>query len=132
MSAPSSRLDDLQRRVLATLAGFEPPWTLVGGAALVGFHLGHRTTRDLDLWWRDRSELRELPRELENRIRAAGLEARIVQSGTSFARIHVSDGTAVTVVDMVADAASTTEAPRSFAIAHGTILVSGLHDLFVD
>lgn len=34
------------------LAGLEPAWQLSGGAALVGFHCGQRTTRDLDLVWR--------------------------------------------------------------------------------
>lgn len=45
------KLTDLQARVLATLAPVEPRWTLSGGAALAGFHLQHRTTRDLDLFW---------------------------------------------------------------------------------
>jgi hypothetical protein len=54
------RLTALQRRILRALARLEPPWTLSGGGALVGFHLGHRETRDLDLFWRERGELGEL------------------------------------------------------------------------
>jgi len=45
------RLSSLQRRVLKLLAGLSPPWTLSGGGALVGFYVGHRETRDLDLFW---------------------------------------------------------------------------------
>lgn len=45
------RLDPLQERVLRVLAAACPGWRLTGGAALAGFHLAHRTTRDLDLLW---------------------------------------------------------------------------------
>ena len=44
-------LSPLQVRVLAALVGFEPRFTLTGVGALVGAHLGHRSTRDLDLFW---------------------------------------------------------------------------------
>lgn len=52
---PTSRLSNTQVAILRALAGFEPTWTLTGGAALAGFHLGHRTTRDLDLFWQGRA-----------------------------------------------------------------------------
>jgi hypothetical protein len=45
-----SQFSSLQRRILTILASQQPRWTLTGGAALVGFHLGHRETRDLDLF----------------------------------------------------------------------------------
>ena len=44
-------LSPLQLRVLRALAPMRPPWTLIGGAALVGYHDAYRTTRDLDLVW---------------------------------------------------------------------------------
>jgi hypothetical protein len=47
----NSRLTPLQQKILVCPAQMDPPWTLVGGAALAGFHLHHRTTRDLDLFW---------------------------------------------------------------------------------
>jgi hypothetical protein len=37
-------LTPLQWRSLEILGGLEPPWTLTGGGALVGFHLQHRVT----------------------------------------------------------------------------------------
>ena len=43
------RLTALQWRILEILSALQPPWTLTGGAALAGFHLKHRTTKDLDL-----------------------------------------------------------------------------------
>jgi hypothetical protein len=68
---PVGRLSPLQERILVVLAGLEPPWTLTGGGALVGFHTKHRETRDLDLFFHQqltlklcallsRSELRDL------------------------------------------------------------------------
>ncbi len=45
-----TRLDDLQQEVLAGFFGRESGFFLTGGAALAGYHLGHRTTKDLDLF----------------------------------------------------------------------------------
>lgn len=44
------RLSPLQREILVAFARREPQFFLTGGAALAGFHLGHRTTQDLDLF----------------------------------------------------------------------------------
>ena len=62
------QLSDLQSRVLVALAGLEPRWTLTGDGALVGFHLGHRTTRDLDLFWHGLTTIAELRRILTKRF----------------------------------------------------------------
>lgn len=43
-------LSPLQWRILRALAVEDPPWSLTGGGALVGFHLHHRETRALDLF----------------------------------------------------------------------------------
>ena len=47
----AAKLTPLQRRTLVLLAGIELRWTLTGGGALAAVHLGHRPTRDLDLFW---------------------------------------------------------------------------------
>lgn len=47
-----SKLTDLQREVLDAFFQRERGFFLTGGAALAGFHLGHRTTDDLDLFTR--------------------------------------------------------------------------------
>ncbi len=44
------RLSPLQREVLEGFFELAPGYFLTGGAALAGFHLGHRTTEDLDLF----------------------------------------------------------------------------------
>jgi hypothetical protein len=70
------RLTPLQRRILRALAGLTPPWTLTGGGALAGVHLGHRETRDLDLFWRNRGELGRLVSEAVRALRGDGLDVR--------------------------------------------------------
>ena len=84
-------LSPLQERILRELAGMQPAWTLFGAGALIGFYLGHRTTRDLDLAFRPRLELGEIPREVEARLRRVGLEVMRVQTALSFVRMRVSD-----------------------------------------
>lgn len=47
---PVSRLSPLQRDVMRGFFARERRFFLTGGGALVGFHLGHRETEDLDLF----------------------------------------------------------------------------------
>src|SRR5258705_8408166 len=61
------KLDELQKRVLDSLAAVQPPFILGGGAALAGVHLAHRTTRDPDLFWRDQTPFGDIPRLIEAR-----------------------------------------------------------------
>lgn len=104
-----SRLTPLQVRILDLLAGLG--WTLTGGGALAGFHLGHRVTRDLDLFWHGRSDLDRLPLEVERRLREAGLEVEPIQTAPSFRRLRVSDGVETFPVDLVADPVAVVEPP---------------------
>ncbi|HZF11547.1 MAG TPA: hypothetical protein VFE33_22390 [Thermoanaerobaculia bacterium] len=69
-------LTPLQWKTLEILGGLEPPWTLTGGAALVGVHLKHRDTRDLDLFWHGLDRLGALPAEVRSRLEAEGSELR--------------------------------------------------------
>ena len=61
---PRGRLTQMQEKVLVLLAEIEPRWTLTGGGALAAIHLGHRATRDLDLFWHGRAELGSLAAEV--------------------------------------------------------------------
>jgi hypothetical protein len=45
-----SKLGELQQRFLQSFFAKENRFFLTGGAALAGFHLGHRETHDLDLF----------------------------------------------------------------------------------
>jgi hypothetical protein len=82
----------LQLEVLRTLEPIEPRWTLVGGGALSLVHLGHRTTRDLDLFWRGIAELGDLRSEVEAFLARAGLRSERLRSGISFQRLVVAVG----------------------------------------
>jgi hypothetical protein len=104
-------LDPLQLRVLDELAGMQPAWTLFGAGALIGFYLGHRTTRDLDLAFRPYRVLGEIPREVEARLATAGLGVERVQTGSSFVRMVVRDGAATIELDLVADPTTPIEPP---------------------
>jgi hypothetical protein len=96
-------LTPLQQRLLELLAPIEPAWTLVGGGALVGYHLGHRSTRDLDLFWRGLDELGPLAAEIERRLRGASLDVAALQRAPTFVRLRVSDEDEVIVLDLAID-----------------------------
>jgi hypothetical protein len=96
-------LSPLQIDVLRALADVRPRFTLVGGGALAGFHLGHRETRDLDLFWRGRERLDDLTAAVERRLTSAGFAVQRIQSEPAFARLRVERAGEVVVVDLVAE-----------------------------
>lgn len=78
-------------------------WTLTGGAALAGYHLGHRETRDLDLFWHGRNTLDAVPGEVERRLHEAGLAVHGLQTAPGFRRYSVTDGREALPLDLVAE-----------------------------
>jgi len=97
-----STLNSLQDRVLgvvATVGG----WTLTGGGALAGVHLGHRTTEDLDLFLYGARSFDHEPRAVEDALVAHGLEVSTLQRSPGFVRLSVGDGRDRVVVDLVAE-----------------------------
>lgn len=97
-----STLNSLQERVLgvvATLGG----WTLTGGGALAGVHLGHRTTEDLDLFLYGARSFDREPRTVEDALVEDGLEVTTLQRSPGFVRFAVGDGHERIVVDLVAE-----------------------------
>jgi predicted nucleotidyltransferase component of viral defense system len=126
------RLTALQSRVLEVLAGFEPPLTLTGGGALVGFYLDHRTTRDLDLFLHGHSVLGDNAARVIDTLRAAGLQVSSTQLGTAMHKLSVSDASETLVVDLVADPVRCIEEPTRVAIAGRTLLVDTRHEILVN
>ncbi len=124
-----SRLSPLQRRLLRVLAGLTPPWTLTGGGALAGVHLGHRKTRDLDLFWRDRRELGPLTAAATAALRADGLEASVLRTTPAFCELRASDGSETCVVDLVAEPFPAIEPPEHVVIDGATIAVDSRHEI---
>ena len=127
----SSTLTALQRRLLVVLAGIVPPWILTGGAALAGFYTHHRSTRDLDLRWPERSSLVEVSRSVLERLQAAGLSVESLQSSPSFARFRVADGTEVVLLDLMADSTPSLDTPTTMAVGTASILVDTRDEILV-
>lgn len=128
----TSRLTALQGRLLEVLAAVTPRWTLTGGAALAGFHLHHRSTRDLDLFWRGRDVL---DREVEDSIaviRGADFEVNVLQRAAGFARLQVRDTREQVIVDLVAEPVPAIEPPVEAKAGHRTIQLDSLHEILVN
>jgi len=96
----TARLNDLQNDFLREFFRRENRFYLTGGAALVGFYLGHRVTNDLDLF--------TLENEIENgfaivkdvaRTLKASVEA--IQTAPDFRRVLVTRSDEAIVVDLV-------------------------------
>lgn len=97
-----STLSSLQERVLAIVAQVGG-WTLTGGAALAGVHLGHRRTEDLDLFLYGLRAFDREPRAVEDALLSAGLEVAPIQRTPGFVRLATTDGRDRVVVDLVAE-----------------------------
>lgn len=127
------KLSDLQERILVVLAGMAPPWTLSGGGALAGFHTAHRETRDLDLFWQQRSELGDAAFQVQKRLEQAGLEVTSLQTRDAFAQLDVKDEAGQRVaLDLVADPVPLAEQPGSANVHGVTFLVDSPHQILVN
>lgn len=129
---PSGRLSALQEKVLVLLAEIEPRWALTGGGALAAIHLGHRTTRGLDLFWHGRSELGSLAVDVIRILKRAGLGVEVTQTASSFEQLRVSEETESVLVDLVAEPVPTVEAPREVTLASARILVDTPPEILVN
>jgi hypothetical protein len=126
------RLSALQGRLLALLAGIEPPWTLGGGAALAAVHTLHRQTRDLDLFWNGRRKLEGLAETVKGQLTAAGLEVEVLQTEPAFARLRVSEQEETVVLDLIAEPSPSVEPPGQVDVGGVTIYVATSHELLVE
>lgn len=97
------KLTELQRSVLGGFFEREGAFFLTGGAALVGFHLGHRTTKDLDLFTHDAEAFERGIPTLRDVARALGLTVEIRQDAPGFKRVVLTSADDALVVDLVLD-----------------------------
>lgn len=99
-SSASNNLDDLQRAFLAAFFQREGRFYLTGGAALVGFYLGHRQTHDLDLFTLD-DVIVEGVTAVNETARQLGATVEAIQTAPDFRRLLLRRGTAAVVIDLV-------------------------------
>ncbi|MBA4184489.1 MAG: nucleotidyl transferase AbiEii/AbiGii toxin family protein [Acidobacteria bacterium] len=92
-------LSNLQNDFLREFFGRESRFYLTGGAALVGFYLGHRETHDLNLF--------TLENEIENGFvivrdaaRNLGATVEAIQTAPDFRRLLIRRGDEAVVVDL--------------------------------
>jgi hypothetical protein len=118
--------------VLIALAGLLPPWTLTGGAALVGFHGVRRSTRDLALFFHGTAQLAGIPDDVSRKLAASGLDVVSLQTGDSFRRFRVSGGAESVVLDLVAEPLPLVEEPSTHDLEGARVLVDSPHEILVN
>lgn len=99
-----NRLDSLQQEVLRSFFKHESGFFLTGGAALAGYHLQHRTTKDLDLFTvEDHMEKGSAALAAAARDVGGSLESLVVY--VDFRRYLLRRGSSSVVVELVRDRA---------------------------
>lgn len=78
--------------------------SLAGGVALSGAYLGHRLSRDVDLFLRDRPSLRRLADALSEAASAVGGSIKMVQDAGTFIRAELQLTAQRIDVDLAVDA----------------------------
>jgi hypothetical protein len=101
--SPDSTLTTLQVDTLRAFFERERDFFLTGGAALAGFHLGHRHTDDLDLFTTHDEAFARGRRVLAEVAIAVGGTLEIRQDTPRFVRAVITRGDGALVVDLVHD-----------------------------
>lgn len=97
----SSKLTLLQREVLAAFFDREQGFFLTGGAALAGYHLGHRETLDLDLFTTDAEAFERSRHVLADLASVLGAHLSVRQDAPGFRRVVLTREGEGLVVDLV-------------------------------
>ena len=95
-----STLNNLQKEFLAEFFKHESRFFLSGGAALVGFYLGHRETFDLDLFTLE-SEIENGFRIVQEVSKKLGATVEAIQTAPDFRRLLVKRETEAIVIDLI-------------------------------
>lgn len=95
-------LDSFQVEVLNAFFELEQGFFLTGGAALAGFHLGHRPTKDLDLFTAE-DRLEQGVSALRAVAERLGATIEEVQTAATFRRFFLGRDRQTVVVDLVRD-----------------------------
>jgi len=106
-----SRLTPLQWDLLEAFFQRESHFFLTGGAALAGYHLGHRETADLDLFT-TADLLTDGDAALQAAVQAIGASMEGIQTSPDFRRRLVRLGAEAIVVDLVHERAPQGDQPK--------------------
>jgi len=106
MDSSRPALSPLQRELLEAFFTLDPRgFFLTGGSALAGFYLGHRTSKDLDLFAPPPADLDLAQWALEGAARSLGCVVETQVRYPDFRRLLVSRVQDTTLVDLVVDRA---------------------------
>lgn len=106
MASPKGRLTALQSNLVESLARRAPGFFLTGGAVLVGWTLGHRTTDDLDLFTTSDEAMIGGPPAVLGAAEEVGAIGLALTTTPDFHRFLVSRGADSARVDLVRDRTS--------------------------
>lgn len=130
MDSSRSRLGPLQRNLLQALRPVSTRFCLSGGAALGGFHLGHRLSVDLDLFVTTAEDFRIVGGQVERACAEAGWRCEIRQDAPGFRRYAVEDAAGgQTLVEIVLDTAEPIEPEKE---EREGIRIDGVPDIVVN
>ncbi len=101
MESSQSKLTPFQRELLSVFFRHETDFFLTGGAALVGYHLNHRLTTDLDLFTMDDDAFARASVVLRDIAAKVGATVETRQDAPGFQRHFVSRGQESVIVDFV-------------------------------
>jgi hypothetical protein len=127
-ASSTSTLTAFQREVVDAFFQRERGYVLTGGAALAGFHLGHRTTDDLDLFTRDDEAFERGKFVVADIATAIGGTIEVRQDAPGFKRLVLRRRDEGLVIDLVRDPAASTSPPVEF----GQIVVDSLAEIMAN
>ena len=105
---------------------------MTGGGALVGFHLRHRTTRDLDLFFHGEASVADLRKQAAELLRSAGFEVAEIRSTPMMATLNCRGQNESVIVDLVAEPVANIEAPEIQTVGKTEIRVDTRHEILVN
>ena len=97
-----SKLSSFQSEILEAIFRHTSRFFLTGEAALAGYHLGHRTTEDLDLFTHD-EVIEEGEQALASACSDVGATIENIRTAPDFRRRLIARGTETVIVDLVLD-----------------------------
>ena len=99
-----SKLSPFQAEILEAFFRHSSKFHLTGGAALAGYHLGHRTTEDLDLFTHEEA-IEEGEQVLATICNEVGAALEKIRTAPDFRRRLVTRDDETVLVDIVLDRA---------------------------